>query len=291
MTLEAPITTLKQAVAYLRVSTDEQTCLNQKLEIEQFAKQNGFTVKAFYQDDATSGKTDPARRKGFSSMLQFVQSNPVDAIIVYSISRIGRDMLTTLETIRNTEKIAPIVPIAPSEKLLQTLDPSFRAFMLAVFGFMADLERKMISERTKAGLKRARAQGTVCTRPRIAVDTNLLLSLYKDGAKIRIIRQVLGISHELIYQRLAECGVITRRKKSKGKRVNHRPRKARELLLQIMRELGPATSRQISQRGKELYPYEKLWSQIRRGHIRTVCRKMVDLDKEGKWYIVEQKPV
>jgi DNA invertase Pin-like site-specific DNA recombinase len=300
MTLEPTITVQKQAVAYLRVSTDEQTCLNQKLEIEQYAKLNGFTIKEFYQDEATSGKTDPAKRRGFGAMMQFVQGHHVDAIIVYSISRIGRDMMTTLETIRNIEKLAPVVPIASSEKLLQTLDPSFRAFMLAVFGFMADLERKMIIERVNAGIARAKAQGKVCGRPKKKIETELLVAMYKSGARIEAIKEAFSIANETIYRRLEEQGVIDRHNNRDRSRyrcliVDRARYKTGQitgptLILELLRELGHAHGCQIRELAKERYPnrpLHKSYVYCTLGRLRRHGK--IARAKDDTYYVVEQE--
>ena len=73
---------MKYAFGYLRVSTEEQTILNQKLVIKKWASDNGYDILDFFEDSAVSGKIPAINRAGFREMLNLVRTDNVDAVIV-----------------------------------------------------------------------------------------------------------------------------------------------------------------------------------------------------------------
>ena len=124
---------MKFAFGYLRVSTDEQTVLNQKLAIEKWAEDNDYKILDFFEDSAISGKILAIDRAAFKEMLTLVRSDHVDSVIVYELSRVGRTFWETLDAIKAIEQYSPLISCSPKEIFLQTKEHTMDGFELKPF--------------------------------------------------------------------------------------------------------------------------------------------------------------
>jgi putative DNA-invertase from lambdoid prophage Rac len=193
------------AIAYLRVSTDEQTVQNQKLALERWAESNDFHILDFFADEAVSGRVPAVQRPSFQKMLQFVGENLVDAVLVYELSRMGRSMFESLDAIKLVEKSAPIISCGPRESFLQTTEPSIRRLLLGILTWVAERERELLVERTKAGMERAKAAGKRVGRPSIDWTPEILRYVSDsllDGRAVDRIARDLKISKATLYEQL-----------------------------------------------------------------------------------------
>jgi len=201
---------LKPAVAYLRVSTGEQTVENQRIAIEEWAHRNGYLVLRYYEDEAISGRVPALKRPGFRKLIEDVASlkpKPV-AAIVYELSRLGRNFYETLEAVRVLETLeTPVISISPKESFLQSLDPSIRKLILAIFSWAAERERELLSQRTKEGMRRVKLEGRRVGRPRKPVDKKTVLRYLKKGLTMSAIAKIMGVSPKTIKRRLKEWDI------------------------------------------------------------------------------------
>ena len=168
---------MKYAFGYLRVSTDEQTVLNQKLVIEKWAQDNYYKILDFFEDSAISGKIPAIDRPAFKEMLSLVRSDRVDSVIVYELSRVGRTFWETLDAIKSIEKYSPLISCSPKEIFLQTTDPSVRKLMIGILTWVAEREREMLIQRTKDGMVRAKMAGKNIGRPKKTLDKDVLIKM------------------------------------------------------------------------------------------------------------------
>lgn len=190
---------MKQAVGYLRVSTDEQTVENQKLAIMTYANNNGYHMIGFFTDEAVSGKVPAVQRHGFSNMMLYLVGTPVDAVLVYELSRVGRTFWDTLEAIKAVEKYAPLISCSIRETFLQNTDPNLRKLLLSILTWVAERERDILAQRTKDGLIRAKASGKLLGRPKKQIDINVVTELRASGMSYEKIAEKLGVSRATIY--------------------------------------------------------------------------------------------
>ena len=118
-------------------------------------------------DTAVSGTIPAPNRPGFRALLEHVRSHETTILYVFEISRIGRSFLETLDAVRGLgEECGVIVwSLSPKEAWTQTTDRSIRNLMLAIFSWVAGRERENLSERTRAGVARARNEGKHVGRP------------------------------------------------------------------------------------------------------------------------------
>jgi len=193
---------MKYAFAYLRVSTEEQTVLNQKLAMQGWAHSHDFQILDYFEDSSISGKTAAIGRKGFQELLRIIALESVDAVLVYELSRVGRTFWDTLEAIKAIEHYTPLISCSPRETFLQTTEPSIRKLMLGILTWVAERERELLVQRTKDGIIRAKSVGKHIGRPRkILNTTDLINHLSQNKSKLKIARE-LGISKATLYKNL-----------------------------------------------------------------------------------------
>lgn len=165
--------------AYLRVSTDDQTCQNQKLGIEQLASRLGFTIDKYVTDDGVSGVKDPAKRN-LGKLLR--KMKPGDILLCSEISRLGRKLLMIMDILNTlTKKDCLLYTVKDNFVLGDNVQSKVLAF---AFSLVAELERDLISMRTREALARLRESGVKLGRPVGSVTRNHKLDPYYD----RIVR-------------------------------------------------------------------------------------------------------
>jgi putative DNA-invertase from lambdoid prophage Rac len=193
---------MKYAFAYLRVSTEEQTVLNQKLAMQGWAHSHDFQILDYFEDSSISGKTAAIGRKGFQELLRMIALESVDAVLVYELSRVGRTFWDTLEAIKAIEHYTPLISCSPRETFLQTTEPSIRKLMLGILTWVAERERELLVQRTKDGIIRAKSVGKHIGRPRKILNTvDLINHLSQNKSKLKIARE-LGVSKATLYKNL-----------------------------------------------------------------------------------------
>ncbi|MGN6560723.1 MAG: recombinase family protein [Candidatus Nitrosocosmicus sp.] len=193
---------MKFAFAYLRVSTEEQTVLNQKIAMQKWADDHDFQILEYFEDSATSGKIPAIKRKGFLDMLDIVKNEQVDAILIYELSRVGRTFWDTLDAIKAIEEYAPLISCSPRESFLQMTEPSVRKLMIGILTWVAEREREMLVQRTKDGISRAKSVGKVIGRPKKKLDKdNLIRMLAQNETRVKIAKD-LGVSKATLYKEL-----------------------------------------------------------------------------------------
>lgn len=190
------------AFAYLRVSTDEQTVMNQKLVLDKWALDHNYKILSYFEDSSISGRIPAIRRQAFSDMINIIKSDSVDAILVYELSRVGRTFWDTLDAIKAIEEYAPLISCSPRETFLQSTEPSVRRLMIGILTWVAEREREMLVQRTKDGMRRAKESGKNIGRPQVAIDQNILVRLLAKNTPRSQIAKGLGISKATLYKEL-----------------------------------------------------------------------------------------
>lgn len=142
---------------YVRVSTIEQNLENQKIPLVEYCKRMGWTYEIFEEKESTR-KTRPVQWDLFNRLLR----KEFDGLVIYSFSRWAR---SSKELIDHMERLIEKKVLIYSYTENLDLSSSMGRAMFTIISAFAQLERDIISERTKAGLARARAQGKKLGRP------------------------------------------------------------------------------------------------------------------------------
>lgn len=177
--------------------------LNQKMAMQSWASEHGYQVVHYFEDSAVSGRIPASKRKSFGEMLELVKECPVDAVLVYELSRIGRTFWDTLDAIKAIEEYSPLISCSPRETFLQSTEPSVRKLMLGILTWVAEREREMLVQRTKDGMRRAKESGKVVGRPIKMVDKNSLIRLLAQNTPRAEAARTLGVSKATLYKELA----------------------------------------------------------------------------------------
>ena len=188
------------AFGYLRVSTEEQTILNQRIAIKKWASDNDYEILEFFEDASVSGKVAAINRPAFREMLEIVRNEQVDAVIVYELSRVGRTFWETLDAIKAIELYAPLISCSAKEVFLQTTDPSIRKLLIGILTWVAEREREILIQRTKDGMIRAKISGKMIGRPKKFLDKDSLIKLLSQNMPKRKIAENLGMSKATLYK-------------------------------------------------------------------------------------------
>lgn len=196
--------TMKTAVVYVRVSTEEQTVQNQIEFLNQWGKAHNYKITHIFEDASISGKIKYSERQGFSDLLKFLQTNLVDAVLTYEISRIGRTFYDTLEAIKTIDNYAPLIACSPKEYFLQNMDSSIRRLIISILSWVAEREREVLVERTKLGMERARAEGKHIGRPTIVFNDDEIKKMLQSGMSIQAVAKKLKISKVSLYKHLCQ---------------------------------------------------------------------------------------
>ncbi len=164
-------------IGYIRVSSNKQTCEHQHYEIEQFARGNKIKINKWVEETVSSRKNLSKRQLG--KLLDELQPN--DILVAAEISRLGRSLLEVMRILESClNKNCQVWKIKENYRLGNDIQSKVMAF---AFGLSAEIERNLISQRTKASLDNVRARGQKLGRPFSAQSRSLKLSANKKIVK------------------------------------------------------------------------------------------------------------
>lgn len=194
---------------YLRVSTDKQDCDNQKIGVENLARRLNLSVESWIIDDGVSGTKEPEKRQ-LGKLLKKIKSG--DVIICSELSRLGRKLFMVISILEHCMKVgAKVLTVKDGYELGDNVQSKILAF---AFGLVAELERDMISKRTKEALQRLKSQGRSLGRPRGRKNRKRIWNgkekkirkLLKQGIGKAKIARMTGISASSLYSFLKQKG-------------------------------------------------------------------------------------
>jgi DNA invertase Pin-like site-specific DNA recombinase len=183
---------------YCRVSTRDkgQDVENQLRQLKDLAKKQGWEIGHQFSDHI-SGKTSD--REQFKNMFSAASNHEFDVLLFWSLDRLSRE--GALETLQHLQRLTTygIAYRSYTEPYLDSLG-LFRDGVISILACLARQERIRLSERTLSGLERARAQGRVGGRPRIACDRSKVLTLQAAGKSLNTIGRELGLSKTTVHR-------------------------------------------------------------------------------------------
>jgi len=171
-------------VAYARVSTDDQTCENQRRTISA-----RYAVAKWFTDDGVSGAIVATERPSMAALLAYVREG--DVVIVAAIDRLGRntiDVLCTVEALK-----AKGVSVVSMREGFDLATPAGK-LMLTMLAAVAELERENLKARQLAGLERAKAEGKALGRSKSIDDAAVCAWRAENSASIKATAEHFGIS-------------------------------------------------------------------------------------------------
>jgi DNA invertase Pin-like site-specific DNA recombinase len=190
---------MKRAAVYCRVSTFEQNPQTQLLDIRQFAAQRGFEVVAEYTDHGISGTR--ARRPALDKMMEDARRHKFDAVVVWSCDRLARSTRHLLQVLDELNSFG--IQYLSQRESIDTEGALGRAIIVIVAA-IAELERALIVERVRAGMRRAKQEGRRIGRAPLQVNRALLLRDRERGLSLNQLARAHKISKGSVCRVLRE---------------------------------------------------------------------------------------
>lgn len=187
---------------YIRTSTDKQNNENQHFEIEQFAKNNNIIIDKWVQETISSKKSLDERKLG--KLLKKIKQD--DIIIASELSRLGRNLLQVMSILHHCMNIGcQVWTIKDNYKLGSDIQSKVLAF---AFGLSAEIERNLISQRTKRCLERLKAEGKHIGRQKgsknkvtkLAGKGDLIRNLLAQKITKKQIAKTLKVDYTTLYR-------------------------------------------------------------------------------------------
>jgi DNA invertase Pin-like site-specific DNA recombinase len=191
---------MKKAGIYVRVSTKDQSVDMQLNDLERYSRERGLDVFNIYKDNGISGTKD--NRPGLNQLMEDTRKRKFDVVLVWRFDRFARStkhLVTALYEFRNLG-----IDFISYQENIDTSSPLGEA-IFTIISAMSKLERDIIAERVKGGLRKARANGKRLGRPKSEVDTDKIVEYRKQDKSIRQIAKELGLSNNLVFRTLQKA--------------------------------------------------------------------------------------
>jgi DNA invertase Pin-like site-specific DNA recombinase len=179
---------MKRAVLYIRVSTVDQHPETQVHDLRQLAAQRGFEIVQEYTDKISGAK---AKRPGLDQMMADARRGRFDVVLVWASDRIARSVKHFLDVLDELNRIG--VEYVSFRENIDTGGPLGRAIVV-IIGAIAELERSLIVERVRAGMRRARLEGQRIGRAPLDLDRVAIQQDRQRGQSIREIAKGHSVS-------------------------------------------------------------------------------------------------
>jgi DNA invertase Pin-like site-specific DNA recombinase len=190
---------MKRAAVYVRVSTVDQHPETQLHDLRQFAVQRGFQIVQEYTDHGFSGTK--ARRPALDQLMEDARHRKFDVLMVWSIDRLARSTKHLLQTLDELNGLG--IQFLSQREAIDTEGPLGRAIVVIVSA-MAELERCVIIERVRAGMRRAKLEGRRIGRAPLNVNRVALLRDRERGLSLNQLAKAHGISKASVCRVLRE---------------------------------------------------------------------------------------
>lgn len=192
---------MKRAVLYARVSTPDQHLETQLYDLRKLAAQRGFEVVREYSDRGVSGSK--ARRPGLDAMMADARRGEFAVVLVAAFDRIARSTKDFLAIV--DELHALNIEFISGRESIDTSGPMGRMFLTMV-GSIAELERSLIVERIRAGMRRARMEGVRLGRAPLNVDRAAIVRDRLSGMSLTQVAKRYRVSRATVVRLAKEAG-------------------------------------------------------------------------------------
>ncbi len=183
------MTGTKRIAVYARVSTTDQSTDSQLLDLRRYVRERRWNIYKEYVDEGISGTKDS--RPALNELMNDAKKRRFDVVLVWRFDRFARStkhLILALEEFKNLG-----IDYVSYQENIDTSSPLGSA-IFTIISAVAQLERDIIAERVKAGLRRAKENGKKLGRPRVEVDPAQIQKMRSRGLSLRAIGKQIGIS-------------------------------------------------------------------------------------------------
>ena len=185
---------MKRAALYMRVSSVDQHPETQLHDLRQMASQRGYEVVQEFTDRISGVK---ARRPGLDQMMVDARRGRFDVVLVWASDRIARSVKHFLEVLDELNRLN--IEYVSFREQIDTAGPLGRAIVV-IIGAVAELERNLIVERVRAGMRRAKLEGRSIGRPALVLDREAILRDRHQGQSLGQIASAHRISRATVHK-------------------------------------------------------------------------------------------
>ena len=189
---------MKRAVLYMRVSTVDQHPESQLQDLRQLATQRGLQIVQEYTDRISGVK---ARRPGLDQLMHDARRGRFDVLMVWACDRIARSTRHLLDVLDEMNRLD--IEFVSFRESIDTEGPLGRAIVV-IIGAIAELERNLIVERVRSGMRRARLEGRHIGRPALEIDREAIIRDRRHGDSLGTIARNHRISRTTAHRVLSE---------------------------------------------------------------------------------------
>ncbi len=189
----------KKVAIYVRVSTKDQSVEIQLNDLERYSKERGLSIFKVYKDNGVSGTRET--RPALGELMNDAKKRKFDVVLVWRFDRFARStkhLVNALYEFRNLS-----IDFISYQENIDTSSPLGEA-IFTIISAMSKLERDIIVERVKGGLRKARANGKRLGRPESEVDTDKIVEYKEQGKSIREIAKEMGLSRGKVERTLKQ---------------------------------------------------------------------------------------
>ncbi len=186
---------MKRVAIYARVSTSEQSTESQLLDLRHYTKERGWHLYQEYCDNGVSGTKDS--RPALNKLMNSAKKRKFDTVLVWRFDRFARSTKHLVLALEEFKSLG--IQFVSYQENVDTGSPLGNA-IFTIIGAMAQLERDIIAERVKAGLRRAKSRGKQLGRRQVPVEIEKIRQLRSRGLSLRAIARQAGISHTKVAQ-------------------------------------------------------------------------------------------
>jgi len=191
---------MKKAVIYARVSTSDQRPESQIYDLRKLAEQRGFDVVQEYCDRGISGSK--ARRPALDSLMADARRGKFTVVLVAAFDRVARSTKNFLEIVDELHELG--IEFISAREAIDTTGAMGRMFITLV-GSIAELERSLITERIKAGMRRARLEGQRLGRAPLGIDHDALVHDRLGGMSLTAVAKKYRVSRASVVRFVREA--------------------------------------------------------------------------------------
>jgi DNA invertase Pin-like site-specific DNA recombinase len=190
---------MKKAALYVRVSTPDQHLESQLYDLRELAAQRGLEIVTEYADRGISGSK--ARRPGLDALLADARRKKFSVVLVAAFDRIARSTRNFLQIIDELDSLG--IEFISRREGVATGDAMGRLFV-TIISAIAELERSLVVERVKSGMRRAKLEGRQIGRARLDVDREQVVFDRRSGMSLTLVARKHSVSRATVCRLMKE---------------------------------------------------------------------------------------
>jgi DNA invertase Pin-like site-specific DNA recombinase len=190
----------KRVALYVRVSTKDQSVDMQLNDLQRYSKERGFKIFKTYKDNGFSGSQES--RPALSELMNDARKRRFDIVLVWRFDRFARSTKHLVNALYEFRNLG--IDFISYQENIDTSSPLGEA-IFTIISAMAKLERDIIAERVRGGLRSARANGKQLGRPKHTIDTEKVIEHRKQNKSIRQIAGEMNLSRGTVERTLKIC--------------------------------------------------------------------------------------